>query len=126
MVVPTLATLSGKEALTGQLLPSATRAVLELTQESAAEYLDAQVARLRAEGIAVRATVSRGAAASAIADEAEKAAVDLIVLASHGRMGLEAVFAGSVAPRVERRRVAPVLLMPILRRIPRCAARRSG
>ncbi|HEY3357577.1 MAG TPA: universal stress protein [Polyangia bacterium] len=113
MVVPTLGTLAGEEALTGQLLPSATRAVLELTSESAAAYLGGHVARLAAEGLAVTASVERGATAAAIAAIAERAGADLIVLASHGRVGVDAVVAGSVAPRVSRRRVAPVLLMPI-------------
>jgi nucleotide-binding universal stress UspA family protein len=113
MVVPTLGSLSGESALTGQLLPTATRAVLELTRESAEEYLAGHVTRLRAEGLAVTAEVSRGDTAAAIGAVAEAAGADLIVLASHGRAGLDAVLAHSVAPRVSRQRVAPVLLLPI-------------
>jgi len=37
--------------------------------------------------------------------------VDLIVLASHGRTGLDALLTGSVASRIAGRRIRPLLLV---------------
>jgi nucleotide-binding universal stress UspA family protein len=42
---------------------------------------------------------------------AERLNVDLIVLTSHGRTGLDALMAGSVAPRITERRIRPLLLV---------------
>ena len=42
---------------------------------------------------------------------AERLNVDLIVLASHGRTGLDALFTGSVASRIAGRRIRPLLLV---------------
>ena len=40
LVIPTLATLSGSQALTGMLLPTTMRAVLDLAQQGALDYLE--------------------------------------------------------------------------------------
>jgi nucleotide-binding universal stress UspA family protein len=42
---------------------------------------------------------------------AEQLATDLIVMASHARAGLDALLAGSVAPRVAERLSRPLLLV---------------
>ena len=52
-----------------------------------------------------------GYAPSVILDHAETADVDLIVIASHGRTGLERMLLGSVAERVVRRAPCPVFIV---------------
>ena len=54
------------------------------------------------------------ALASAIAQAAETAHADLIVMATHGKTHLDAFWSGSVAPKVSSRARLPLLLVPIV------------
>jgi nucleotide-binding universal stress UspA family protein len=111
LVIPTLATLADERAATGLLLPTTMTAILDLAQQGAVEYLAQIVARCRAEGLTVTAEVLRGDAALMVLDCAERLDADLIVMASHGRAGLDAILAGSVAPRIAGRLGRPLLLV---------------
>ncbi len=111
LVIPTLATLSGEQAVSGLLLPSTTRAILDLSQQDAADYLEQAIARCNAEGVVAHAEVLRGDIVPEVLGLAERLNVDLIVLASHGRTGLDALFTGSVASRIAGRRIRPLLLV---------------
>ncbi len=111
LVIPTLATLSGEQAVPGLLLPTTMRAVLDLAQQGAADYLEQAVARCRAEGVVAQAEVLRGDIVPVVLGLAERLNVDLIVLASHGRTGLDALLTGSVASRIAGRRIRPLLLV---------------
>jgi nucleotide-binding universal stress UspA family protein len=111
LVIPTLATLSREQAVSGLLLPSTTRALLDLSQQDAADYLEQAAARCQAEGVVAHAEVSRGDIVPVVLGLAERLNVDLIVLASHGRTGLDALFTGSVASRIAGRRIRPLLLV---------------
>jgi nucleotide-binding universal stress UspA family protein len=111
LVIPTPEKLTGEQAAAGLLLPTTMKAVLDLAQEGAADYLAQAVARCRAEGVAAQAEVLRGDIVPAVLGLAERLNVDLVVLASHGRTGLSALVTGSVAPRITGRRIAPLLLV---------------
>ena len=111
LVIPTLATLSGEQAVPGLLLPSTMRAILDLSQQDAADYLEQAVARCQAEGVVAQAEVLRGDIVPTVLALAERLNVDLIVLASHGRAGLDALLTGSVASRIAGRRIRPLLLV---------------
>ena len=111
LVIPTLATLSGEQAVSGLLLPSTTRALLDLSQQDAVDYLEQAVARCQAEGVVAHAEVLRGDIVPVVLGVAERLNVDLIVLASHGRTGLDALFTGSVVSRIAGRRIRPLLLV---------------
>jgi nucleotide-binding universal stress UspA family protein len=111
LVIPTLATLSGEQGVSGLLLPTTMRAILDLSQQGAADYLEQAVARCRAEGVVAKAEVLRGDIVPVVLSLAERLNVDLIVLASHGRTGLDALLAGSVASRIAGRRIRPLLLV---------------
>jgi nucleotide-binding universal stress UspA family protein len=113
VVVPTLSTLSPARAATGTLLPSSTKAILDLAQNGAVEYLQKKVDELRAPGLNLSAEVERGAAASKILEAAQRAGADLFVMATHGRAGLDAFWEGSVAPTVLNQAKAPVLLLRV-------------
>lgn len=113
VVVPTLATLQGEPAATGLLLPRTTRAVLELAEGSAEEYLRRQLDRLEGSGVEVTAEVARGEATGTIVETAKRVGADLIVLGSHGRGGMDAFWSGSVTPRVATRVRIPLLLAPV-------------
>ncbi len=111
LVIPTLATLSGEQAVSGLLLPSTTRAILDLSQQEAETYLEHAVAHCKTEGVVAHAEVLRGDIVPQLLGLAERLDVDLIALASHGRTGLDALFTGSVASRLAGRKIRPLLLV---------------
>lgn len=109
-VIPTLGTLSGERAAAGRLLPGATSAMLDMTEECTVEYLEEKAAVLRAQGIPARTTIRRGDPVQQIlADSLDE---DLIVLGTHGKAGIDAFWAGSVAPKIVSQTRLPVLLVP--------------
>jgi nucleotide-binding universal stress UspA family protein len=111
LVIPTLATLSGEQAVSGLLLPATTRAVLDFAEQGAADYLEQIAGKSRAAGVRAKAEVLRGDAVPVVLGQAERLHVDLIVMASHGRAGLDAGLVGSVAPRITGRAGCPLLLL---------------
>jgi nucleotide-binding universal stress UspA family protein len=113
MVVHTFGTLPAEKAATGKLLPGAMTAMLEMAEQEAEAYLRPRLAELQRAGLAATAEVARGAPAAAIVNIAQRLKADLIVLGTHGKIGTEAFWAGSVAPRVSDRTRIPLLLVPI-------------
>jgi nucleotide-binding universal stress UspA family protein len=67
--------------------------------------------RLTANSHRVSSLVARGRAADKIVETAEKRAVDLIVLSTHGLTGLDRFLMGSVAEQVIRHARCPVLVV---------------
>ena len=110
-IVPTLATVSGERASTALLVPTATAASLDLEEVEAKRHLQLIVSQFRADGVRVSAFVGRGDPAQGVLDEASRGDAELIVIATHGRSGLDAVFSGSVASRIVAKFPRPVLLV---------------
>jgi nucleotide-binding universal stress UspA family protein len=113
MVVPTAGTLSGEEAATAVLLPGATAALLDLAEQEARQYLQRHLSSLQAAGVTVTAVVLRGNPVTDIITAAEQAKTDLIVMATHGKIGIEAFWSRSAAPNVATRTIIPLLLVPV-------------
>lgn len=113
VVVPTANTLSPERAATGILLPHSTQAVLDLAQAGAVEYLQKKVEALAKEGLHSEASVERGDVPAKIVEAEERGGADLLVIATHGRAGLDAFWSGSVAPQVLTRARVPVLLLRV-------------
>lgn len=114
VVVPTIGTLSPERAATGILLPSSTQAVLDLAQDGAAKYLEQKRADLQKSGIEIDAQVLRGDIPTQIIAAEQHTRADLIVMATHGRAGLDAFWSGSIAPKVLSRTHAPTLLLRVV------------
>ena len=114
MVVSTLSTLRDDRAATAILLPSATRAVLDLEEAQAETHLQQLAEKLAEAGVTVETEVRRGDAASELAGETVEHEVGLVVAATHGRAGLQAIWTGSVVARLLARTTAPVLLLRIV------------
>lgn len=111
IVVPTAKTLSGHEAATGVLMPSATRAVLDLAEREAEEYVERLSQTLKADGISTSTHVSRGEPATSLVEAAEKVGADLVVMASHAKGAMEAFWSGSLTPKVVEKLRRPILLV---------------
>jgi nucleotide-binding universal stress UspA family protein len=66
--------------------------------------------------VEVRQIVEFGAAHKCIVEKARSEAVDLIVMSTHGRTGIDHFMAGSVTEKVVGRAPCPVLIVPRRRR----------
>ena len=65
-----------------------------------------------AKGVSFEVVTKSGREAEEILEFAKKEQVDLIVMGTHGRTGMEHVFFGSVAEKVIRHSPIPVLVIP--------------
>lgn len=110
-VVPTLATLAGDRVSAARLVPTAAAASLDIEEGDARRYTGEIARRWAADGRRVTPTVVRGDPAQTLLDVAAHAPVDMVVMATHARAGLDAVFSGSVASRLARRIQAPLLFV---------------
>ena len=77
---------------------------------NARQYLEGQVARLRAHGRQVSGKVSVGQPAGVIAAIAREQQADVIVMATHGHSGLSRLLLGSVATSTLHQTTVPLLL----------------
>ena len=77
-------------------------------KDEATRYLETVAQPLRDEGLSITTEVRSGFAARELATAAGPG--DLLVVASHGRHGLERLVLGSVAEEVVKRSPAPVLV----------------
>jgi nucleotide-binding universal stress UspA family protein len=111
IVVPTTGTLSGHEAATGALMPMATRALLDMAERGAEEYVAGLARTLKAEGISASTHVSRGDPAASLVEAAERVGADLVVMASHAKGAMDAFWSGSLTPKVVERLRRPILLV---------------
>ena len=112
IVVPTLGTLSGVETASRVLLQGTTNEVLALAEEDAALYLRRHADNVQSQGIDVAADIYRGDPTDAIVTVAHKLGVDMIVMGTLGKTGMDAFWSSSVAPKVSRRTHLPLLLVP--------------
>ena len=90
--------------------------VVEKVREQAVSemgaFLEAVAQSLREEGLDVRTNVSGVHPARTIVREADEQKVDLVMLTSRGRGGVDLFFTGSVAERVVDQINLPVLMVP--------------
>ncbi len=77
------------------------------------KYLDTIMAAVRDECPAVRTVVAGSRPASAIVDVSISERVDMIMMATRARTGLERMWAGSVTERVVQNTQLPVFLLPV-------------
>jgi nucleotide-binding universal stress UspA family protein len=77
------------------------------------EFLNAVARSLREEGLNVRTVVTGSMPARTIVSVTDEESVDLIMLTSRGRGGLELLFMGSVAQRVVQNTSSPVFMVPL-------------
>lgn len=113
MVIPDLSTLSGEKAVASRMLPGTTSRLLELTTQDAEMYLRGIEEGLLQEGFVASSHVMRGDPASVIVDAAVRANIDVVVLGTHGKTGMDAFWAGSVAHKICSQSRVPLLLIPV-------------
>lgn len=112
-VIPTFNTVSGKEAAISSMLPATLTAFLEIQEETAKEHLQTHLDEFLAAGYNVNAEIARGDPAEVIVSTALRVKADVILLSTHRKAGMNAFWAGSVAPNVARKTHLPLLLVPL-------------
>jgi nucleotide-binding universal stress UspA family protein len=75
------------------------------------EYLDGVAKSFAKQGLPARSTVLRGVPADVIINYARDNAIDLVIMSTHGRSGPAKWTLGSVADRVLRQSIAPVMIV---------------
>ncbi len=116
VVIPSYGALSGQRMVTSRFLPGTMSKLLEMSVENAEEYLQSLLETIRGQGVVASAHVLRGDPATVIIHSAQQSQTDLIVLATHGRTGMEAFWKGSVTHKICSRSRIPLLLIPVEKR----------
>ena len=111
VIVPTPGTLSGHQAATRTLLPLATRAVLDLAEREAAEYVQQISGRLASAGVQSAAYVGRGEPVASLVEAVEQVQADVVVMATHARGAIAGFWSGSLTPQLMQRMGRPMLLV---------------
>jgi nucleotide-binding universal stress UspA family protein len=112
MVVPTLSTLSGVETASRFLLPATTQEMLALASKDAEDYMRKLLDGMPPHAGKVTAEIKRGDPAEVIITEARRLGVDMIVIGTEGKAGMEAFWASSVATKLSNRTHLAILLIP--------------
>lgn len=89
-----------------------TDTVTEL-QRAAQDYLD-KTKQYLGGGDSIQTLVKDGDSGQAIVDAAKELDVDVIVMGSHSRRGLEKILMGSVAEKVLRNSSLPLFIIPVV------------
>jgi nucleotide-binding universal stress UspA family protein len=109
-VVRTVGSERGRGAAVSTFTPSASAGLLDLEEDDARRYLSTIAASLPAD-IGVSGDVRRGDPADEIVRAAHESRAGLIVVATHGKTGIESLLLGSVIPQVLPRLDTPMLLI---------------
>jgi nucleotide-binding universal stress UspA family protein len=110
-VVPTVTTVTGDSSAAARLIPLSTSVTLDAEEAQARDYLASTLDRIEPGQKGTASEVRRGDTVQALAQAA--ATADLIVLATHARAGLEAMWIGSVAAGLSGKSTRPLLLVRI-------------
>ncbi len=112
-VVPTPGTMPGNAGAATVFLPHTAETLLDYAEDQARAKLEQLAMSLRDARITVTTDVRRGDPARELVQAITAHGVDLVVMATHARAGLDGLLAGSVGPRVVAAAPCPVLLVPI-------------
>jgi len=88
-----------------------TQRIEEDRKSSAVQYLQTVTGQLKQNGVKFQQETLVGKVADCLVDFAETRAVDLILIATHGRSGVSRWVRGSVADRILRASGVPVLMV---------------
>ena len=114
-VVPTVSTTTGDLAASMTFSPTAAKAVLDVESDETARWLETEADKLRARGLNVVTGIRRGWAVEEIIAEVAAGRPSLLILTTHGRVGLEGTLSGSKASRIIAGIRQPTLLIRVER-----------
>jgi nucleotide-binding universal stress UspA family protein len=109
-VVPPSAGFAAALTSFGQPVPISPELIAE-EEDLALHHMQQMAARINRPDLAITPMVESGYPADVILDEAARCHVDLIIMATHGRSGLQRWTLGSVADKVLHASTTPVMLI---------------
>lgn len=112
-VVPDQGSLPPQRRTVARFSPRAAAAALDLERRDAERTLREAAGSLEAEGLEVSVEVRRGDPMAEVASTVREQSADLLVIATHGRTGLDGWLSGSFAAGVTHQITAPLLLLRI-------------
>jgi nucleotide-binding universal stress UspA family protein len=80
-------------------------------ESTAQAYVSKMTEVLKGYGITAKGVITTGWAADSIMKYSDENGVDLIIMSTHGRSGISRWFLGSVAEKVVRHSIVPVLIV---------------
>jgi len=95
----------------GYLPPSVLQEMLTATREAARRNLQRLARSPKGKSVRIATLLAEGPPSAAIVRAAKKNRVDLVVMGTHGRTGVQRLLMGSVADRVIRTASCPVLVV---------------
>jgi len=93
------------------LPPSVLQEMLTATREAARRNLQRLARSPKGKSVRISTLLAEGPPSAAIVRAAKKNRVDLVVMGTHGRTGVQRLLMGSVADRVIRTASCPVLVV---------------
>lgn len=102
-----------------ETLPEVVAERIMAAKAEAMLYLERIQRELKEQGVVAHCDTLENDVAEAIVGYAEKNGFDLIAMATHGRSGLDRIIMGSIAEKVVRGSLKPVLLIRALPVVPR-------
>lgn len=92
--------------------PEVVEDLIKAQEDNAKEYISRLTREAKKDGLDAQSVILEGYPPDAIIDYANKNAVDLIVMSSHGRSGVARFALGSVTDKVVRTVAVPVMVIP--------------
>ena len=114
LVIPTQQTLSAKNSPGRIFMPSTINEVLNFFKTDTDKYLSDRIKQIEKNNINVSGEVARGDPAIVISNIAGKNDFDLVVVGTHGKAGLSALWAGSIAAKITGKTRSAILFIPII------------
>lgn len=112
-VIPTLISIPGKWRMSGKLLPATSSKMLDIQADEAVKFLNEQSKKLSSEGFKIEIAVLRGNPQEVISKAAIRYQADLIILSTHGKFGMEAIWSGSVGAQLSGNNLVPIMFVPV-------------
>jgi nucleotide-binding universal stress UspA family protein len=112
-VLPFASVVAGRSKSEILLLSVPDELQTESQQDNLRQYLETMALSLQAAGVPTKTLVTGSSPGYTIVDVANSEAVDLIMLATHGRGGFARLMLGSVADTVVHHTRKPVFLVPV-------------
>jgi nucleotide-binding universal stress UspA family protein len=86
---------------------------LEVGREQSMDYMETTAEQLRTQGVRATVLLRRGNTAPTLAEAARQSDAGLVVIATHARAGLDAIWTGSIAATLVERVTVPVVMVKI-------------
>jgi nucleotide-binding universal stress UspA family protein len=112
-VIPTLISIPGKWRVSGKLLPTTSSKMLDTQADEALKFLNEQSKKLSSQGFKIKIAVLRGNPQEVISKAVVRYQLGLIIVSTHSKFGMEAIWSGSVGAQLSGSHLVPIMFIPV-------------